>query len=286
MDKKNLEVLQQLKNQIQEKTEKEDAKATVIDPRDLPHGMTEIDLRAGVQLTGKEPHERSFGQNPARTMPSSPWPADDIFRGDVERGQPDKVVEPTGLSKVLTKRTSGVKGSRCMFRGVSVSESQYEALRESLAHQIYGDDLKGLTKKFDALTFYLSQRNDDFEAVDIYKKIAQMLILGKSNEHVLGVEDERRVAKIRADLARAVKSAQTVQKAADKNAPVWSKRYCQWCHAEFFIHRDWVKPPTRCKNCRDSFHHTNAPKKHKSGKTVYSQNVIYSGGSPGLGKRP
>lgn len=157
-----------------------------------------------------------------------------------------------------------------------------------MALMIYGNDHKILTKKFDALTFYLAQAEDDKEAAGVYEKIAKVLISGKTSQSESVVARERRIALIKADVLKVASSIKSAQKIVDKDIPEWKKRYCHLCRAEFFIHRDWVKPSAMCKKCRDSFHDANANKTSKSrkiGRTAYSHYVIYRGGSPGLGKR-
>jgi hypothetical protein len=304
MDAKSLEVLKQLKGQMAARTEKPDAKSKAIDPEALLRLLTDVNLilhgepsdakRSRSKKKSKQPkatacQRKPTPDEPARTKPKSPWPANETFRNGADRRLPSNPAVPVAArSANAPQRTSRAKGGRCVFRGVSVSQAQYKALKESMALMIYGNDHRILTKKFDALKFYLANAKDDQEAVGIYEKISKMLISGKTTKSESAIERERRIAIIRADVAKVANSIKATQKIADKEAPEWSKRYCHVCRAEFFIHRDWVKPPTRCKKCRDSYYDAitaKSSKNRKSGKTVYSHYVIYSGGSPGLGKR-
>jgi hypothetical protein len=304
MDAKSLEVLKQLKDQMAVRMEKPEVKSRAIDPQDLLRLLTDVNLILhGEPEDAKRPRNekrtrkppatvnpiKSATHEPARTKPKSPWPADEIFRNGVNGSPPSKMAAPIDPRPVRApQRTSKAKGGKCVFRGVPVGQAQYKALKESMALMIYGNDHRILTKKFDALTFYLAQAKDDQEAVEIYERIAKMLISGKTSKSESDVARERRITLIKADVAKVASSIKATQKTVDKDTPEWRKRYCHLCRAEFFIHRDWVKPPAMCKKCRDSFHDANTnktSKNRKSGRTVYSHFVIYGGGSPGLGKR-
>lgn len=304
MDAKNLEVLKQLKDQMAVRLEKPDIKSGTIDPQVLLQLLTTANLSLhGEPADAKRPRNKKkkkqplaaacqskpVTHEPARTKPKSPWPVSETFRNGTDRSLPSKLATSIAPRPVnAPQRTSRAKGGRCVFRGVSVSQAQYKALKESMALMIYGNDHRILTKKFDALTFYLAQANDDQEAFGVYKQISKILISGKTTKSESDIERERRIAIIRADVAKVADSIKATQKIVDKDAPEWSKRYCHVCRAEFFIHRDWARPPARCKKCRDSYNDAitaKSSKNRKSGKTVYSHYVIYSGGSPGLGKR-
>lgn len=303
MDAKNLAILISLKDRMSEKTEKLKIKSGSISAQALLSLLTDVNIRLhGQPKDAKRPKKKRATKSPvtavpkkdvsikaARTRPSTPWPVSEVFQGRPGPKAPEKTSSSLGIKPAhAPSKTSKCKSGKCMFRGVSVSQAQYKSLRESLALLIYGNDHKFLKRKFDALSFYLAQAKDDHEAVAVYEKIAKILISGKTAKSESDVARERRIALIKADVANVASSIKETQKISDKDTPEWRKRYCRLCRAEFFIHRDWVKPPAMCKKCRDSAHdaRTNkASKNLKSGRTVYSHYVIYSGGSPGLGKR-
>lgn len=302
MDAKNLAVLMTLKEQMTEEADKPQKKPGVISPQALLSLMTDVNISLhGRPKDAKRPKRKKDFKSPvaaapkidsnskaSRTKPSTPWPASEVFQGRLVQKTPGASSSPFGIKPVhAPSRTPKSKGNKCMFRGVSVSQAQYKSLKESVALLIYGNDYKFLKRKFDALSFYLAQAKDDHEAAAVYEKIAKMLTSGKMDRPMSEVERDRRSSLIKADVARTLKSLETSRRVIDKDAPEWSKRHCQWCHADFVVHRDWEKPPTRCKKCRDSFHHNRVSKSRKkdSGKTIFSHYVIYSGGSPGLGKR-
>lgn len=302
MDAKNLAVLMRLKERITEDAEKLKTKSGVISTQALLSLMTDVNIALhGQPKDAKRPKKKKtsnspgatkkmdIASKPSRTKPSAPWPVSEVFQGGIDQHTPGTASPTFGIKPVhAPSKTSKSAGGKFMFRGVSVSQAQYKSLKESLALLIYGNDHKFLKRKFDALSFYLAQARDDHEAVGVYEKIAKMLISGKTSKSESDVARKRRIALIKADVANVASSIKEAQKIADKDTPEWRKRYCRLCRAEFFIRRDWVKPPAMCKKCRDSFHdaRTNKTSKNrKSGRTVYSHYVIYSGGSPGLGKR-
>ncbi|HCG1257664.1 TPA: hypothetical protein NJG46_000261 [Pseudomonas aeruginosa] len=199
---------------------------------------------------------------------------------------------PLSPPKSADLRVSGIRSGKCFFRDVYVSRAQYKALKESMDLMIYGNDNGALIKKFDALTFYLSQVRDDHEAMAVYEKIFSILEsvkndrAGKAGKPALSPDRVRRFTRIREEVAKLAKPSKELQGSDD--TPEWIARSCLWCNSKFFVHKEWVKPPTRCKNCREKLHNrqwSKGAKKAKSTKTVYSHYVIYSGGSPGLGKR-
>ncbi|HBO1536242.1 TPA: hypothetical protein L4F48_002042 [Pseudomonas aeruginosa] len=199
---------------------------------------------------------------------------------------------PLSPPKPADLRMSGIRSGKCFFRDVYVSRVQYKALKESMDLMIYGNDNGALIKKFDALTFYLSQVRDDHEAMAVYEKIFSILAsvkndrAGKVGKPALSPDRVRRFTRIQEEVARLAKPSKELQGSND--TPEWTARSCLWCNSKFFVHKDWVKPPTRCKKCREKLHNRQCAKgvkKAKNTKTVYSHYVIYSGGSPGLGKR-
>ena len=303
MDEKNLSVLMTLKERMADETEKSQIKPGVISAQALLSLMTDVSISLhGQPKDARRPKKKKTSKSPvvktpraevnakaSRTRSSTPWPSSEVFQGSLVQKNPVSPDSAFGIKPVhAPSKTSKSKGGRCMFRGVSVSQALHKSLKESLALLIYGNDHKFLKRKFDALSFYLAQAKDDYEAAAVYEKIAKMLISGKTDRSVSEVDRDRRNALIKADVARTIKSLEPRCRVVDKDAPEWNKRHCQVCRAEFFTHRDWISPPSKCKKCHDSYSDAKAAKvskNRKSGRTFYSHYVIFSVGSPGLGKR-
>jgi len=176
MDAKNLEVLRQLKDQIAVSMEKPEVKSGTIDPQALLRLLTDANLNIHdvpsdskrTRDNKKKKHSpakvcpsKAVSHDPARTKQKSPWPANEFFRSGSDTSFPSRLLAPIAPTPVnAPQRTSRAKGGKFVFRGVSVSQAQYKALKESLALMIYGNDHAILTKKFDALSFYLAKSKE------------------------------------------------------------------------------------------------------------------------------
>lgn len=80
------------------------------------------------------------------------------------------------------------------------------------------------------------------------------------------------------ELLRQLKSSMT----AEKRDRDWPERICRFCKTVFRAHHSWSPPPIMCKGCRTE---RKTPYKPGEGDTLYLETQVFSGGSPGGGRR-
>jgi hypothetical protein len=79
-------------------------------------------------------------------------------------------------------------------------------------------------------------------------------------------------------------AARRDKKPKDTRPPVWDKRLCRFCKAEFTVNLNWNPLPIMCSNCRNA-RKVRIGKSAKASPSIYTNIQVFGGGAPGLGKR-
>lgn len=280
MDAKNLAVLMQLKQTIEGQSQPKPVASGKFSERALQilqELAASISSGSSSEVKDKTSRNRSAGPTSNRSESKPRKPNRDL------RNSPEKSNNQV-LGSNLKAKQSRKSNNICVFRGVPVSGKFYKALKESMAHMIYGNDEKLLKRKQEALAFYLSKAPEDRDARLIYEKVCALVQAGPNNRFVPSAEKSKREAWIRSDVAQLARSTGAPEDGSADSSSKWTKKICHWCEKEFVIHKDWVNPPTRCQACREKLRNTRVTT-GKGGKTHFKSFVIVSGGAPGLGKR-
>ena len=74
------------------------------------------------------------------------------------------------------------------------------------------------------------------------------------------------------------------KKPKDTRPAVWSQKSCRFCKIEFRVNLNWSFLPVMCSGCR-SERKVKIGRRGKSTPSIYTNIQVFSGGSPGSGKR-